>query len=63
MQVQVVLLGAALAIWPEGEDDSIIQQLLQRRDVSGQLCRLEVTLGIAQLIRARVPGYDASSPN
>lgn len=41
----------ALTVWPKGKDEPIVQQMVQRRDVFGELRRLEATLGGAQLIR------------
>ena len=40
VQLQVIPLDVALAVWPEGEDDPIVKQLIQRRDLSSELCRL-----------------------
>lgn len=49
--------SCSTCLWPEGEDEPIVKQLVQRHDVSGELCRLQAALGLAQLIREGVLGH------
>jgi hypothetical protein len=37
---EIVRTSYGSAVWPESEDESIVKELVQRRDVCGELRRL-----------------------